>query len=232
MKQIVLDTETTGLEANLGHRIIEIAAIEVAGRQVTDNHFHHYINPEREIDAGAAQVHGITEEMLQDKPKFADIAQEFLDFVSGAELIIHNAPFDVGFLNSEFDRIGLKPITEYCRVTDTLKMARDLHPGKRNNLDALCERYEIDKSKRTLHGALIDAGLLADVYLAMTRGQGSLTMDVSIPNPRATSGANAGILDLKVIAATEEELAAHAQYLAALDKESKGACLWKKLESA
>ncbi|MDR2838209.1 MAG: DNA polymerase III subunit epsilon, partial [Azonexus sp.] len=175
MRQIILDTETTGLDPRQGHRIIEIAALEMTNRRLTGRHLHKYINPEREIDEGAQAVHGISLDFLADKPKFADIADEFLDFINGAELIIHNAPFDLGFLNAELSRLDRVPVETLCNgVTDTLKMARDLHPGKRNSLDALCERYEIDNSSRTLHGALLDTELLAEVFLAMTRGQNSL----------------------------------------------------------
>src|SRR5262245_13797777 len=193
MRQIVLDTETTGLEVVLGHRIIEIGAVEIVNRRVTDRHFHCYLNPERDIEMGALDVHGLTSEFLQDKPRFREVAREFLEFVRGAELIIHNAPFDVGFLDHELRLLDLQPITEHCpQVTDTLRMARDLHPGKRNGLDALCERYTVDNSARTLHGALLDAELLAEVYLAMTRGQETLLMDLG----PATSAAGEAEIDL------------------------------------
>ena len=178
MKQIVLDTETTGLDPRSGHRIIEVACIEMENRRFTGRHLHKYVNPEREIDAGAQAVHGITLEFLADKPKFADIVDEFLEFINGAELVIHNAPFDIGFLNAELRRIDRVPVETVCNgVIDTLRMAKDLHPGKRNSLDALCERYEIDNSGRTLHGALLDTELLADVFMAMTRGQNSLMIE-------------------------------------------------------
>ena len=234
MRQIILDTETTGLDPNLGHRVIEIAAVEIVDRRLTGNHLHRYINPQRASDEGALQVHGLSEEFLRDKPKFGDIVNEFLDFVSGAELVIHNAPFDTGFLNRELDLLDLKPTSEYCAsIVDTLQMARELHPGKRNNLDALCERYQIDNSKRTLHGALLDANLLAAVLLAMTRGQDSLIMEVE-PTPQATKATRvaSGKLELIVIAASAEELAEHARQLAEIDTASNGACVWKKLESA
>jgi DNA polymerase III subunit epsilon len=234
MRQIVLDTETTGLDPNLGHRVIELAAVEIVDRRLTGNHFHRYINPERASDEGALQVHGLGEEFLRDKPKFREIVNELLDFVSGAELVIHNAPFDTGFLNRELDLLDLKPIGEYCpNILDTLQMARDLHPGKRNNLDALCERYQIDNSTRTLHGALLDANLLAEVYLAMTRGQDSLIIDVE-PTPQAAAATRlaAGKLDLIVISASAEELAEHERQLADIDKASNGACVWKKLDTA
>ena len=234
MRQIILDTETTGLDPKLGHRILEIAGVELADRRLTGNHFHRYINPERASDEGALQVHGLTEEFLSDKPKFGEIVKELLDFISGAELIIHNAPFDIGFLDRELGRIDLKPIGEYCPVVvDTLLMARELHPGKKNNLDALCERYQLDNSKRTQHGALLDANLLAEVYLAMTRGQDSLIVDVApTPQVAAETRRAAGKLDLAVLKASEEELAEHEKLLAEIDKASKGATVWRRLESA
>src|SRR5271169_3675370 len=180
MRQIVLDTETTGLDPKLGHRIIEVAGIELNGRRVSEHSFHRYINPEREIDAGAAEIHGLTFERLQNEPKFVEIAPALLEFISGAELIIHNAPFDVGFLNKELELAGLTPLDKHCSsVTDTLKLAKELHPGKKNNLNALCDRYQVDNSHRTLHGALLDTELLAEVYLAMTRRQVSLLGDGS-----------------------------------------------------
>jgi DNA polymerase-3 subunit epsilon len=234
MRQIVLDTETTGLEPELGHRVIEIAGIELVNRRFTGKDFHRYFNPGRESDAGALEVHGLSAEFLSDKPKFREVAAEFLDYIGGAELVIHNSAFDVAFLNRELDLAELKPVTEYCAgVVDTLRMARDLHPGKRNGLDALCERYQIDNSARTLHGALLDAHLLAEVYLAMTRGQESLVMDaVESPTATATTGVAAvaaGKLDLIVVKATRDERAAHEQQLKAIDKASGGATLWRKL---
>ena len=229
MRQIVLDTETTGLDPRSGHRIIEVACIEMVNRRFTGHHLHKYINPEREIDEGAQAVHGITLEFLADKPKFADIADEFLEFINGAELIIHNAPFDIGFLNAELDRLGRVPVGTICNgVIDTLRMAKDLHPGKRNSLDALCERYEIDNSSRTLHGALLDTELLADVFLAMTRGQNSLMIEPDAA-PRPNIGADGLVRERKPLTvrpASPEELAEHDSVLAAIDKESKGACLW------
>ena len=232
-RQIILDTETTGLDAALGHRILEVAAVELVDRRLTGNHLHRYVNPERPSDEGALQVHGLTEEFLRDKPKFGEVAAELLDFIRGAELVIHNASFDLSFLNHELGLLNLKPVKEYCTsVVDTLAMARELHPGKRNNLDALCDRYQIDNSKRTLHGALLDANLLAEVYLAMTRGQDSLMIDLA-PAPQAaaaTRRAN-GRLDLVVLAASAEELAEHAKQLAELDKASGGATLWRKIDA-
>lgn len=229
MRQIVLDTETTGLDPRHGHRIIEVACIEMVNRRLTGHHLHKYVNPEREIDEGAQAVHGITLEFLADKPKFADIADEFLEFISGAELIIHNAPFDIGFLNAELDRLGRVPVGTICNgVIDTLRMAKDLHPGKRNSLDALCERYDIDNSSRTLHGALLDTELLAEVFLAMTRGQNSLMIEPDAV-PRPNIGADGQVRQRKPLIvrhATADELAEHERVLKAIDKESKGACLW------
>ncbi len=230
MRQIILDTETTGLEPSLGHRIIEVAAVELLNRRLTNNHFHRYLNPERDIDEGAQQVHGLTLEFLADKPRFADIAEDFLAFIDGAELIIHNAPFDVGFLNHELAMLGLNKLEAYCSgVVDTLRMAREMHPGQKNNLDALCKRYGVDNSGRTLHGALLDAELLADVYLALTRGQDSLMIELEAPAGQLDTArfGNSGA-PLLVLRATDEELAAHEALLADLDKESKGACLWRQ----
>jgi len=229
MRKIVLDTETTGLDPKQGHRIIELAAIELDGRKISLRRFHRYLNPEREIEAGAVAVHGLTYERLQNEPKFSDIATSFLEFIEGSELIIHNAPFDMGFLNHELSLLGLQPLKN--EVTDTLKVAREMHPGKKNSLDALCSRYEIDNAHRTLHGALLDTELLAEVYFAMTRGQESLLGD-DMPTTRkpAVLSTDASRPKLRVLQPTAEELAAHAQQLADIDKASKGDCLWKKLE--
>jgi DNA polymerase-3 subunit epsilon len=220
MRQIFLDTETTGLYPAQGHRIIEVAAVEMINRRPTNNHFHAYLNPEREIDLAAQEVHGITLEFLQDKPLFEAVAEDLIAFICGAELIIHNAPFDVGFLNSELGRIGLQPIeTISSKITDTLKMAKDSRPGQRNNLDALCKYFGIDNSKRTLHGALLDAELLAEVYMAMTRGQDSLMIDLGQPEQVAESQLIAnkeGVF--KVVKASEAELAVHAEYVNSLAK--------------
>ena len=236
MRQIILDTETTGLEPELGHRVIEIAGIELVNRRFTGKDFHRYFNPGRDSDAAALEIHGLTTEYLADKPKFADVAAEFLDFIRGAELVIHNSAFDVSFLNRELDLADMKPVTEYCSgVVDTLRMARELHPGKRNGLDALCERYQVDNSARTLHGALLDARLLAEVYLAMTRGQESLVMEVEAPVTAESAAAAeiaTGKLNLIVVSATPDELAAHERQLEAIDKASKGATLWRKLGKA
>ncbi|MBI5436221.1 MAG: DNA polymerase III subunit epsilon [Nitrosomonadales bacterium] len=231
MRKIVLDTETTGLDPKQGHRIIELAAIELDGRKLSLRRFHRYLNPEREIEAGAVAIHGLTYERLQNEAKFTDIVTSFLEFIEGAELIIHNAPFDMGFLNNEMELIGLPPLQN--AVTDTLKVAREMHPGKKNSLDALCSRYEIDNAHRTLHGALLDTELLAEVYFAMTRGQESLLgEDVLKTRQPAVLSTDASRPRLRVLQPNPEELAGHAQQLADIDKASKGACLWKKLEGA
>lgn len=229
MRQIILDTETTGLEPELGHRIIEIGGVELVNRRFTGNDFHRYVNPERDIDAAALEVHGITVEFLGDKPKFADIAAELLDYLSGAELVIHNSAFDLAFLNHELGRCGLKPVTDCCAgVVDTWRLAKDLHPGKRNSLDALCERYQIDNAARTLHGALLDARLLAEVYVCMTRGQESLVMEMDAPAAAAAAvEAGLGSLNLVILQASADELAEHARQLQEIDKASGGRCLWK-----
>jgi len=235
MRQIVLDTETTGLEPAEGHRIIEIGCVELVDRRLTRNNFHQYLRPDREIDQGAVQVHGITDEFLRDKPRFDDIAEDFIGYVRGAELIIHNAPFDVGFLNHELSRWreDAEPIDTLCRITDTLVMARSLHPGQRNSLDALCKRYEVDNSQRDLHGALLDAEILADLYLAMSGGQVSLALGAR--DGSGTGGVGAGSRRLRaqrpplpVVRADAEEQAAHQARLAAIDAASGGECLWLK----
>ena len=230
VRQIVLDTETTGLDPKRGHRIIELAAIELEGRQVSSRRFHRYLNPEREIDAGAVAVHGLTYERLQNEPKFADIAVSFLEFIAGSELIIHNAPFDLGFLNHELDLLKMEPL--HNAVVDSLKLAREMHPGKKNSLDALCNRYAIDNAHRSLHGALLDTELLAEVYFAMTRGQESLLGDDLEPKSfqPAMLDVDMSRPKLRVLEASVEELAIHTQQLDEIDKASKGACLWKKLE--
>jgi DNA polymerase-3 subunit epsilon len=227
-RQIVLDTETTGLEPELGHRVIELGAVELQNRRPTGRHFHYFVNPERESDEAALRVHGISNEFLLDKPKFREIAAQFLDYVQGAELVIHNAAFDVAFLNHELARLELPPITNVCAaVTDTLMLARELHPGKKNSLDALCERYQIDHSSRTLHGALLDAQLLAEAYLAMTRGQDSLLAGLSVETSLEIDAQSASVYDVIVIAASGDELDAHHRYLEELDKACKGACVWR-----
>jgi len=233
MRQILLDTETTGLDPKQGHRIVEVAAIELINRKVSERSFHRYLNPEREIDAGAAEVHGLTLERLQDEPRFAEIAPALLEFISGAELIIHNAPFDVGFLNKELELAGLSALSNYCpSVIDTLKQAKELHPGKKNNLNALCDRYLIDNSHRTLHGALLDTELLGEVYLAMTRGQDSLLGEGCDEQEEQAVAFSADMprLAVRVMLASDEEMALHMQQLIDIDKASKGACLWKQME--
>ena len=236
MRQIVLDTETTGLEPSLGHRIIEIGCVELINRRMTENRYHQYINPEREIDEGAIEVHGITNEFLADKPVFADVAEDFLKFIRGAEPIIHNAPFDVGFINHELQLLDsqVQPLDTFCSILDTLLLARNMHPGQKNNLDALCKRYEIDNSARDLHGALLDAEILAEVYLAMTGGQVRLSLGGmgetamgKVAQPRPVSAQRA---PLPVIRASERELAAHAERLDAINKASGGQCVWLKPE--
>ncbi|PLW82103.1 DNA polymerase III subunit epsilon [Kineobactrum sediminis] len=237
MRLIVLDTETTGLESSQGHRIIEIGCVEMVNRRLTGNRFHRYINPEREIDQGAIEVHGITREMLADKPVFKQVATDFLAFVSGAELVIHNAPFDMGFLNAELRRMddthpGLESV---CRVTDTLVMARGKHPGQRNSLDALCQRYGVDNSQRDLHGALLDAEILADVYLAITGGQTTFQLADHGPGEAGGHGRSEGIqrlaagrAPLPVIRASADELRAHEEQLEAIARSSGGTVLWRE----
>jgi len=235
MRSVVLDTETTGLNAALGDRIIELGCIEVLNRRITGNQFHRYLNPERDSDSGALKVHGITSEFLQDKSKFREIVAEFLDYIQGAELVIHNAAFDTEFLDLELGRLGLPPIAQHCAaIVDSLKLARDLHPGKRNSLDALCERYGIDHAHRTLHGALLDASLLAEVYLAMTRGQDSLAMEFDRPRPVSVEMQVGGgeRPPLVVVRASAEELAEHARVLADIEAEAKSGCVWRRLEAA
>lgn len=236
MRQIVLDTETTGLEPSQGHRIIEIGCVELVNRRLTGRHFHQYLQPDREIDEAAIEVHGITNEYLKDKPHFAEIAADYLDFIRGAELIIHNAPFDVGFINSEIKRLEgeWQALEHYCSILDTLMLARKLHPGQKNSLDALCRRYNIDSSQRTLHGALLDAEILADVYLAMTGGQTSLLLDESRDTAARQQHKirrnNPQQKPFRIIRATAEELAGHDDYLELLQKESNGKCVWKALD--
>ncbi|MEN8205419.1 MAG: DNA polymerase III subunit epsilon [Pseudomonadota bacterium] len=237
MRQIVLDTETTGLEPADGHRIIEIGCVELRNRRLTGNTYHQYIQPDREIDAGAVEVHGITNEKLADKPRFADIAVEFLEFIRGAELVIHNAPFDVGFIDHEFSSLENAPgrVNDYCTVLDTLTMARRMHPGQRNSLDALCRRYEIDNSQRELHGALLDAEILADVYLAMTGGQVSLSLDSQTDSDGQQRSAIQRVAvdrrPLRVIRADDAEARAHAARLDAIDKVCDGSSVWRTLET-
>jgi DNA polymerase-3 subunit epsilon len=233
MRRVVLDTETTGLNAGLGDRIIELGCIEILNRRVTENQFHRYVNPERRSEEGALRVHGITGEFLQDKPKFGEIAAEFLDYIRGAELVIHNAAFDVEFLNAELARAGHPPVEECCSgVVDSLALARELHPGKKNSLDALCERYQVDNAHRTLHGALLDASLLAEVYLAMTRGQDSLAIELEPARGPSDAWAAQGERPaLIVVAASEEELAEHERLLAAIEAENKAPPVWRRFEA-
>jgi DNA polymerase-3 subunit epsilon len=240
VRQIVLDTETTGLETSQGHRLIEIGCVELVNRKLTGRHFHQYLNPEREIDSGAMEVHGITNEMVADKPLFGVVVDELLDFIRGAELIIHNAPFDIGFLNYELQLLNRvdERIESICSVIDTLVMARQRHPGQKNNLDALCQRYGVDNSQRELHGALLDAEILADVYLLMTGGQTALALQGA-----DSENQNSGPLEsavrrlqlaagaLKVVRAQPAELVLHEQNLAAIDKASGGKTLWRNLIS-
>jgi DNA polymerase-3 subunit epsilon len=241
LRQIVLDTETTGLEPGEGHRIIEIGAIELVNRRPTGVHFHEYLNPEREIDAGAAKVHGMRLADLAGKPRFGEVAEKLLAFIEGAELVIHNAPFDLAFLDAELSRwvrmAGAGEaitVRSRCRVLDTLALAREMHPGQRNGLDALCKRYTIDNSHRTLHRALLDARILADVYLAMTGGQSALALDQAVRAGGAAQAAAAAALQLaaagqplRVVVATAEELAAHAEFMQKVHKASGGKALWQ-----
>ena len=236
MRQVVLDTETTGLEVEQQHRVIEIGCVELVNRRITGRVFHRYLNPERDIDVGAQEVHGITREQLLSEPKFHEVAADFVEFVRDAELIIHNAPFDVAFLNAELRRLEepkLK-VDELCRVLDTLSLARQMHPGQRNNLDALCKRYSVDNTHREYHGALLDARILAEVYLAMTGGQGALTLgaqseDGPGQSDRAAPSRRGERRRIAVVKANEAELAAHAHSLARLDKASGGKTVWRKL---
>lgn len=230
-RKIVLDTETTGLEPSSGHRIIEIGCVELINRRLTGNNYHVYLQPDREIDEGAIEVHGITNEFLADKPRFADIVEDFVEFIRGAELVIHNAPFDVGFINAELGRLesAYGRVEDFCSVLDTLVMARQMHPGQKNNLDALCKRYGINNEHRELHGALLDSEILADVYLAMTGGQTSLSLGSNDGNVTQVEGIqrlNTDRRPLPVVRASDEELALHAELLGILDKKSGGNCLW------
>jgi DNA polymerase-3 subunit epsilon len=230
MRQIVLDTETTGLDPAQGHRVVELACVEMVNRSLTGNHLHLYLNPDRDSDPDALRIHGLTTEFLSGHPHFEDIAQQLVDFVKDAEVIIHNAAFDVAFLNKELEIAG-KPAFTSCvaQVTDTLSMAKELYPGKRNSLDALCDRLGVDNSGRTLHGALLDAELLADVYINMTRGQDALLIDVGVTESMAGIATRVDLrqFTLPVLLANEQESAAHEEVLKQLDKESKGRTLWR-----
>jgi DNA polymerase III subunit epsilon len=234
MRQVVLDTETTGLEVEQQHRVIEIGCVELFNRRLTGRTFHQYLNPQRDIDEGAQQVHGLTRERLAKEPTFSQIHPQFLEFVLDAELIIHNAPFDVAFLNAELARIeSAQRIHEVCRVLDTLVLARQMHPGQRNNLDALCKRYSVDNSRRDYHGALLDARILAEVYLAMTGGQAKFTLsaepDMSAVQARRAAPARLDGLRIRVVRADESEMAAHEHVLALLDKSSGGNTVWRRI---
>jgi DNA polymerase-3 subunit epsilon len=231
MRQIFLDTETTGLSADNGDRIIEIGCVELLNRKLTGNNLHLYLNPERDSHEDALKVHGISNEFLRDKPKFAEVVDEVLAYLQDAELIIHNAPFDIGFLNKELELVGRQPLSHYIQgVVDTLAMAKDLYPGKRNSLDALCDRLEVDNSGRTLHGALLDAELLADVYINMTRGQNALMMDEQVGTSQQSGNkpkVDLSRLQLPVIRATEQELNLHEEVLTQMDKASGGKTVWR-----
>jgi DNA polymerase-3 subunit epsilon len=236
MRQVVLDTETTGLEPAQGHRIIEIGCVELKNRRKTDNYFHQYLNPERDVEDGAYDVHGLSKEFLASKPRFKDIAPDFMRFIQDSELIIHNAPFDVAFINAELEQLGPEwgRLEDYCQIIDTLKIARDLHPGQKNSLDALCARYGVDNSHRDVHGALLDAQLLLDVYLAMTGGQTSFSLDDEPRTGRAGAGetgdAERERLNLIVIEPSAEEIAAHEKFLEMLEKRGGVSCIWRRLE--
>ncbi|MBK3867227.1 DNA polymerase III subunit epsilon [Pseudomonas stutzeri] len=241
MRSVVLDTETTGMPVTDGHRIIEIGCVEVIGRRLTGRHYHVYLQPDREVDEGAIAVHGITNEFLLDKPRFRDVADEFFDFIKDAQLVIHNAAFDLGFINNEFALLGQQDraeITDHCSVLDTLLMARERHPGQRNSLDALCKRYGVDNSGRDLHGALLDAEILADVWLTMTGGQTNLSLagegessDGGRPQPSPIRRLAAGRARTAILRASEEEVAAHMARMAAIEKAAGAAPLWLQLES-
>lgn len=238
MRQVILDTETTGLEPTKGHRIIEVGCVELLNRRLTGKHFHYYLNPDRDIEAGALAVHGLNQEFLADKPRFPDIAQELWQFIEGAELIIHNAPFDMGFLKHEWQLMGSphEKVVDHNKIIDTLALARKLHPGQKNNLDALCKRYHVDNTDRTLHGALLDAKILALVYLAMTGGQGSLfdggqeTVESSVQKVITQARINRTGAVLRVQRANIEETNAHQAYLAEIAKKAETGCVWLEIE--
>ncbi|MCI5105768.1 MAG: DNA polymerase III subunit epsilon [Pseudomonadales bacterium] len=235
MRQVVLDTETTGLDPQQGHRVIEIGCVEIQNRRLTGKHFHYYLNPDRDIDEAAIEVHGLTREFLSDKPRFAQIEAEFIDFVRDAELVIHNAPFDIGFLDAELKRnnSSVQELAGICSVLDSLLLAREKHPGQRNNLDALCKRYGVDNTQRELHGALLDAEILADVYLLMTSGQSSLSLKEE--SDEQNQGIQLRELDpnrppLRIIKANDSELAAHQERLEEIARASGDNCLWLELD--
>jgi DNA polymerase III subunit epsilon len=230
VRHLIIDTETTGLDPKQGHRIIEIAVVEVVDRRLTGRSVHFYVNPEREIDLGATDVHGLTWETLRDKPRFGDIAPELVEFARGAHWVIHNAPFDLAFLDAEFERVSLPSTAGLCEaVIDTLALAREQFPGKKNGLDALCERFGVDNAHRTVHGALLDARLLAEVYLAMTRGQESLVIDLALPELAVAVAGSTALPAVRVLEPSAEEFAAHLEYLAALAREARGGCVWLAL---
>ncbi len=236
-RMVILDTETTGLEPHLGHRVVELACVEMVNRSLTGRHLHLYLNPDRDSDPEALAVHGLTTEFLSQHPRFEDVCEQFIEFIDGAELIIHNAPFDCKFLDAELQRVGKPPVRELCaKITDSLLYARELHPGKRNSLDALCERYGISNAHRVLHGALLDSELLAEVWLALTRGQDALLMDFQEDTQVVTAGGGGlQAVDtsvLRVVRASAEELAEHARYLELLDKAAKGENVWRRYEPA
>ena len=232
MRKIILDTETTGLDFRAGDRIVEIGCVELRGRQLTGQRFHAYINPDREVPQGAIEIHGLTNEFLADKPKFAEIVADFVEFIRGAELVIHNAAFDVGFLNNELGLLQMESIDQLCgEVIDTLRMAREMRPGKKNNLNALCAEFGVDNSGRQVHGALLDAELLAEVYLAMTRGQNSLEIAFEAPRPARGAALERSRLPLRVLEASAAELAEHARVLGEIARECKGTALWAALEA-
>lgn len=238
MRQVVLDTETTGLDPLQGHRIIEIGCCEIVNRRLTERHFHHYLQPDQAISPGAQEVHGISNEFLADKPRFAEVAAELIDFLKGAEVIIHNAPFDVGFVDHELKLLGAHwgRLQDYCTILDTLLLARQRHPGQKNSLDALCKRYKVDNSQRQLHGALLDAEILAGVYLRMTGGQVSLELthlnrEIKPSHENIPSVAIHAVTKRRVVRATAAERTAHRDRLEAIDVVSQGRCIWKRLQS-
>ncbi len=233
MRKVILDTETTGLDFRAGDRVVEIGCVELRGRQLTGQRFHAYLNPDREVPQGAIEIHGLTNEFLADKPKFAEIVADFVEFIRGAELVIHNAAFDVGFLNNELGLLQMDSIDQICcEVIDTLRMAREMRPGKKNNLNALCAEFGVDNSGRQVHGALLDAELLAEVYLAMTRGQNSLEIEFDSAPVDYSAGGTRQRPPLLVLRASEDELVEHARVLDEIAREAKGKCLWRDLESA
>lgn len=232
MRHVILDTETTGLDPNDGHRLVEVGCVEMINRQLTGRHFHYYVNPERDSDEGALRVHGLTTEFLSDKPLFKEIAQDLLDFIDGATVLIHNAPFDCKFINAELAAANLPAMNTVCQIEDTLMMAKSMFPGKRNNLDALCERLGVSNSHRVLHGALLDSEILAEVYLAMTRGQETLAMELSVSEDLANKKRAADVkqLVLPLVFVSDEDQAAHQSMMEMLAKKSKTGTVWKQAD--